>query len=214
MQYAQAQKIRDILTKVGNQLQSTTYTGGFGWNVVDDSGQPWGPKFDAKRSWNCPGYPTSFSMEGYYKKGFSFGFEFNYNNYRYGKLINGDTHTSSNFFSYDANAKYNFFEQYHVSGTPGKGYKELFDVFGVAGIGVTYRHTFNVHTVATLNLGFGANVWVYKNWGIQLQAQSKFALTSPFFKTPANYLQYNWGLIYKFKLKNNGVDKTHRMIIS
>jgi OOP family OmpA-OmpF porin len=211
---SRAQRLKEIWTKVDEKILATTWTAGLGWNIVDDSGQPWGPKFDASKSWNCPVYFSNLSLEGYYQDGLSFLFNFTTNSYKDGKLINGYYHNGSNFFAYDANAKYDFFQSFHANGNPGTGFKSMIDLFGIGGVGVTYRHTVNVKTVATLNLGFGANIWVYKNWGIQLQALSKFGLVSPFFKTPANYLQYTWGVVYKFKIKTNGVDKTRRMIIN
>ncbi len=213
LNYAQAQKLAAHWDKLMVAIRATTWTAGAGWNIIDDNGNPWHKNFDAVKSWNCPPYPTKASLEGYYKKGFSFLFNFTYNSYKDRKLINGETHNATNFMAFDANTKYNFCELYDFNKLFGLGEKKIFDIYATGGLGYTYRHTNRVKGVATLNLGFGLNVWVYKNWGIQLESMSKFALVSPFFKTPANYLQYTFGVVYKFKLPPPSPDKRYHFNI-
>jgi hypothetical protein len=188
-------------------VKPVKWTAGMGWNIISDDGDPWHHQFAAKKTWNLPPYPTNLSLDGYFKKGISFGVDFSYNRYKTGKLINGDELSPSGFFAVDASCKYNFCELYDFNKLIGLGDNKVFDIFGTGGFGYTSRHTQTVQGVATLNLGFGMNAWVYENWGIQLQAQSKFGLCSPFFKTPANYLQYNFGVIYQFSLGQIGEAK-------
>ena len=207
---SKAQGISALWYKTVGAVRNVTWTPNVGWNIVDDNGNPWKKIFDAAQSWNFPPYPTRIGIDGAYKKGWQFGFHFTYNRYKVGKLINGDLLTSSNFFAFDANAKCSLWELYDINPLMGLPEKSIFDIYCTGGIGFTIRNTSRVGPCATSNVGFGLNAFVYKGWGIQLEAMSKFGVASPFFKTPANYVQYTFGVVYKFKPKPVSLGKRYK----
>ncbi|MGZ3883744.1 MAG: hypothetical protein ACXVPD_05980, partial [Bacteroidia bacterium] len=113
---------------------------------------------------------------------------------------------------FDLNAKYNFCDLYDFNQLLGIGDKsnKRFDLLAVHGWGYTYRSVSRGGNSATFNVGFGGNVWVYEGFGVQIQAISKFGLKGPIFKTPANYLDYSIGIIYKFKPKPLSLGKRYK----
>ncbi len=203
--------------KTADMLRPTPWTIGLGWNIVDDNGNAWKKIFAVSSSWNALAFPSAFKVEKYIDKGWSGMFNFAVDQYKVGKLINSDipSTSSSLFMSFDLNAKYDFTELYDVNtkwfGLPTK----MFDFYAASGFGYTYRNTARFGGAGTFNIGFGMNAIFYKGWGMNIQAMSKFGLASPFFKTPTNYLQYNFGAIYQFKQghrkfgKQNGMRKKY-----
>ncbi len=198
--------------KLLGAVKSTTWTANLGWNIVDDNGQPWKKIFDAGNSWNFPPYPAKLGIDGAYRSGWDFGFQFTYNRYKAGKLINDFTPStsSSNFFAFDANTKLHLWELYDLNPLMGLPAKSYIDIYGTGGIGFTIRNTKTVGPCATSNIGFGLNAHIYKGFGIQLESMAKFGVVQPFFKTPANYLQYTFGVIYKFKPKPVSLGKRYK----
>ncbi len=184
---------------------------GPGWNIVDDNGNAWRKIFAAKSSWHLPPFPSSIYLEKMYTKGWSFVFAFNANRYKAGKLVNSDIPSTANYMllAFDLNAKFDFNELYDFNKLIDPNIK-YFDYYGTFGFGYTNRSAPRVHSAVTLNLGFGANVWIYEGWGINLQSMSKFGLASPFFRTPKNYLQYSFGVVYKWMPKGANQAKRYK----
>ena len=184
-----------------NILKKSHWVFGIGWNVVDDDGKAFKKIFDVKNSWNIPAYPSSIRVEKYYMKGMSFVLKADFNQYKSVKLINSDVplNLSSSFFSTDLALKYNLCALFDINTKLFHFEQDVFDIYTAGGFGYTYRNTPRVGSVGTFNLGFGMNSWIYEGFGINIEAMSKFGLTSPFFSTPSNYLQYNIGIVYMFK---------------
>jgi OOP family OmpA-OmpF porin len=210
LNFAKAQGASAAWYKLIGAVRNTTWTANAGWNIVDDNGQKWKQIFDAGTSWNCPPYPTRIGIDGQFKSGWDFGFHFSFNNYKGGKQINNDFVTSSFFYAFDANAKIHLWELYDINPLIGLPAKSYLDIYGTGGIGFTIRNTKTVGPCATSNVGFGLNAHLYKGFGIQLEAMSKFGAVSPFYKTGANYLQYTFGVIYKFKPKPVALGKRYK----
>ncbi len=194
-------KLRNFIVETSNYLRPTPWTVGLGWNIVDDNGTPWKKIFDAGNSWQIAPFPTSLRGEKDMTKGWSVMLNINFNQYKAGKLVNSDlpATSSSLFMSYDVNAKYNFSHLFDFSSKVFKLPEKLLDVYMASGFGYTYRNTAKVSGAATYNIGFGMTAIFYKGWGMNLEAMSKFGLKGPIFKTPSNYLQYNFGAVYRFK---------------
>jgi hypothetical protein len=198
---SQAQGFSQAMRTFGLDLRNAPWVFGVHWHIVDDDGFAFKRIFKAKESWNIPPYPCRITVEKYYKKGFSFEFQAAFNQYKVGKLINSDKPLTAPgiFLSFDINGKFNFCELYDFNKLFGLGEKKIFDIYGIHGWGYTYRSTPRVGNAATFNIGFGFNAWVYENWGVQVQAMSKFGLDAPLFRTPKNYLNYSFGVVYKLK---------------
>ncbi|MDF1673782.1 MAG: hypothetical protein P1U41_09760 [Vicingaceae bacterium] len=142
-----------------------------------------------------------------------FVFKGTYNQYNGGIIINSEAGVSSTFLAFDLEGKYNFCELYNIN-------TEWFNLeredalvcYAAFGLGYTLRNTNKVGGVVTLNTGIGMNAMVYKNWGLNLEAMGKFGLEE-IWSTPANYLHYSFGVIYKFDTKStwhNGGSKSKR----
>jgi OOP family OmpA-OmpF porin len=211
---ARAQGFGQAIRKFGLDLRNAPWVFGAHWSVIKDDGYAWRHYFAVKTSWNLPAYPSRLSVEKYYKNGFSFEFNANFTQLKPGKLINSDIPLTSNglLMYFDLNAKYNFCDLYDFNQLLGIGDKanKRFDLLGIHGWGFTYRSVSRGGNSATFNLGFGGNVWVYEGFGVQIQALAKFGLVSPIFITPANYLNYSIGIIYKFKPKPMSLGKRYK----
>lgn len=211
---AKAQGFGQAIRKFGLDLRNAPWVFGVHWSVVDDNGLAWKKIFAARSSWNIPPYPSKISVEKYYKKGFSFEFDATITQLKTGKLINDAVPLASPglMMGFDLNAKYNFCDLYDFNALLGVGDKtnKRFDILAVHGWGFTYRSVSRGGNSATFNVGFGANVWVYKGFGVQIQALSKFGLTAPIFKTPANYLNYSIGVVYKLTPKPLSLGKRYK----
>ncbi len=198
--------------KVMAVLRPTPWTVGLGWNIVEDNGNAWKKIFDVKPSWNFQYYPSSIRAEKELIEGWSAMFNFNFNQYKTGKNINGDIPAASTIFlSFDLNAKYNFSHLYDFSSKLFKLGPNLIDVYAASGFGYTYRKTARFGGTGTYNIGFGTTAIVYKSWGFNLEAMCKFGLAAPFFKTPTNYLQYSFGAVYRFKLNPQSFGKRRKI---
>lgn len=191
------------------QLAEGDWVFGIGWNIVDDNGQKLGDVFGQAGAWNAIGYPSSVRVEKGYNKGLSFVFQGSYNPYQDSKNVNGDFDQGSTFYSLDLNAKFNFVSLYDINAEWFNFATDVFDVYGSFGGGFTSRSTNQVGNAGTMNLGLGMNAYVYKDWGINLDATAKFGL-SDFWNTPANYTQYSIGVIYILRNTSRFYGGTHK----
>lgn len=198
---AQATGGSTFFIKLGVMMRRTPWTVGLGWNIVDDNGHAYKKIFDVKNSWNLPFYPSIARCEKYFDKGWSAVFNGSFNQYKPSKLINDiNPHgTTSIFMAYDLNTKYDFTYLYDISDKWFGSLEKIVDVYATSGFGFTYRNTAKVKSCATYNIGFGMTAILYQGWGINLEAMSKFGLKGPIYETPANYLQYTFGAVYRFK---------------
>ncbi len=162
---------------------------GIGWNAVDDDGRDFCQPFDAKQSWSARPFPTRIVVDKYLKYGMSIEFAGAYNEYKIGKLINDTTNFEGFFLSFDFNAKYSFFNLLSV---------KWLDPYASLGLGLTQRTAFENPYSFTANVNFGANFWVYKGLGIQLQTSGKIGLTSDILGN-SDYFQHTIGIVYKTK---------------
>lgn len=195
-------KIERAWYKTMATLRPTPWVIGLGWNIVDDDGNPFHKIVNGK-SLNAYPFINTFRLEKYIDKGWSATFNFSYNNYVVGKLINSDipSTSSSNFMSFDLNAKYDFCALYNINEKWFNTEKNVLDLYSTFGFGYTVRNISRVNNVGTLNIGFGTNIWIYNNWGLNLQSSAKFGLKAPFLTTPSNYLQHCFGVIHLFKTR-------------
>lgn len=162
---------------------------GISWSAVEDDGRGVCQLFDVKQSWNATSFPSRIFIDRYFKYGLSAEFAGAYTEYTAGKLINDSTDYEGLFLSFDGNCKYSF---YNLLGIP------WLDPYTSLGIGLTQRNAFDKPYTFTANVSLGANFWVYKGLGIQLQTSGKIGITSPFFKD-GDYFQHSIGLVYKFQ---------------
>jgi hypothetical protein len=180
-----------------NKLKNGDWVLGAGWNFVDDNGKPLTNIFGQAGAWNSLAYPSAVRVEKNYNPGLSFVFNGSYNQYRNSKDVNNSFNQSSTFYALDLSAKYNFVALYDINAEWFNFATDVFDVYGTFGGGFTSRSTARVGNAGTMNLGIGVNAYVYGNWGINIDATSKFGFTDGFWDTPTNYRQYSIGVIYK-----------------
>ena len=160
----------------GTWLTKTPWLVSFGGDIIDDNGKP-SKTFRDPRSYDY--YPAKFAAEKALKKGWSVQFVFA-----------STSLNPHNYLSVDLNAKYDFNKLI--------GETKWFDPYGVLGLGYTYRD-FSVNTknsasnsssnLPNLNIGLGANFWLFPNMGITAQGLAKFSSN--------NYLQASLGLVFK-----------------
>jgi hypothetical protein len=161
---------------------------GLGWNAVEDDGRGFCQPFDVEQSWNVPVFPSRVMVDRYLKYGLSVEFSGAYNNYQEGKLINDSTNLSGLFISADFNCKFSFYQLLQI---------QWFDPYVSLGAGGTHRDAYANPFIITANASAGVNFWVYRNWGIQLQAGGKYGIAGDLSLTQGNYMQYTAGVVYK-----------------
>lgn len=159
----------------GKWLTKTPWIVGFGVDIVDDNGKP-GNMFHSLKTYEY--YPAKFTAEKILKKGFSAQFAF------------GSTSVNPhNYLMMDLNGKYSFL--YKKEG------KKVFDPYAIAGLGYSYRdrtpatknQSGDKNGAVNLNLGLGANIWLFPNMGLNVQGLAKF--------TKDKYLQASVGLVFR-----------------
>ena len=166
------------------QAQSNFWVLGTGFNAVDDDGRPMKNLFNLTNGWNALPIPSTFTCEKSFNYMLSVEFNQSICSYGIGNLKDGDTLTKSVFFmSDDLSAKYHFNSLYNK-------YK-WFDPYAIGGFGVTLRAK---DLIPTGSFGFGANFWISKRFGINIQSSAKFSLSN----NGSNYLQHTVGVRYKF----------------
>lgn len=187
-------KKKPIVYNKNKKEEKPHWVFGLGWNVVDDNSHPFNKLFDIRKSWLIRPYPTQLIADRSSKNGFSLGGVFNFNVYKPSKLINGTIGGGSGlFFSLDFLAKYHLKE---VIPLP-----KWADPYLPFGTGYTLRFAAPHRHTVMLNMGVGANFWIYEEWiGINVQSLAKFGMKAPIFKTGSNYLQHSIGIVVKLFL--------------
>lgn len=154
---------------------------------MDDDGKPFNKVFDTKNSWNI--FPSGkLAIEKECRYNWDIELALTYNSLKAGKTLNNRVSASDEtLFAVDLNGK--------------KILTRLFRIepYLFSGFGYTMRTASRYKDIATLNAGFGFNIWAIDNvLGFNIQGSGKFGLTSPLLKTGSNYLQHSAGLIWKF----------------
>jgi OOP family OmpA-OmpF porin len=158
------------------------WTIGLSGSVIDDDGEPFANLFNVSDSWNFTPYPTRLHVDMAIDPTWSFEAAFTYNVLEAGKVQNDVVLSEDGtFIALDVNAKYHFIKKQGV-----------FDPYGTAGLGFTYRSTLQYQT-PTLNAGIGANIWFIPSFGLNLQSTVKFAMVGK----SSSYLMHSLGLVYR-----------------
>lgn len=158
----------------------------FGGSVIDDDGKPFNKVFDVSNSWNIfPGGRLSVEKECRYN--WSIELAASYNQLKTGKTLNNKLIVDNgNLIAIDLHGKKMITRAYRI------------EPYVFSGLGYTMRSVSDYKNTATLNAGFGFNVWLLDNQlGINVQGCGKFGLRAPVLKTGANYLHHTAGLVYK-----------------
>lgn len=161
---------------------------GVSWNVVDDDGDIFGNMINFQDSWNYLPYPTQLSFDKYLRRGWSLEGMAAYNKYTTPKLISDTTGLSGIFISGDFHVKFSFYRQMG---------SKWFDPYISAGLGVTYREVRDLAITPTANVALGANFWITKRWGLQLQTVGKFGLISETYDSDSYFFQHSAGIVYR-----------------
>ncbi len=204
----------DTKSPFKEKLRYSPWVIGHGWNAFhDDAGEWFKNLFNVNEAWNATPYPLRFSCEKWlYNKndnsgssrGWSIEFVGAYNRYGIGNILADQPNpllvtNQYKLFSLDLHAKYNFNKILDLNKLCGAK-NEIFQPYGIMGLGYTNRTLpAHPHTV-NLNVGLGFNVWIYKNIGIQIQSIAKFGLKDKFPHSGANYLQHSLGIVYQINL--------------
>lgn len=166
---------------------------GLGWGaMVEDLSMK--TIFNVSDYWHIQPYPAHLTAQFYVNKAYSCVFTGNYMRYSPTKRVEGLVGNSNAILNLDLGVKA------HSHAILDLGF---IDPFGLVGVGYTQRMRFsNISSGVTLNLGIGTDVWAYRNFGISLQAITKVALNGSFYKSRANYLEYDLFITYRFKQNN------------
>lgn len=162
------------------------------WLVIEDSGAKGADFLDTDSSWNYLPFPTTITVDRYFKYGWSIEGGLNYMQYSTSRKLHDTTGIGGFNFSFDANGKFSFYNLY----APRARWIDPYVTFGV---GYTYRDQYVDPHVPSVNLGGGVNFWIIKQLGIRLSAQSKIGVYPSFWNNHNNYLQYNAGIVFRTK---------------
>lgn len=165
---------------------------GLGWNAVDDDGLAFSNLFDYQNSWNYLYYPTTLSIDKYFKKGWSMDGALSFNRYSTKKLINDSTGVKGVFVAADLSLKYSFLPRMAY-------YAQWLDMYLAFGVGMTYRQAMSKPITPMASLTLGANLWFSKSWGVRIQTCGKLGLVSDVWSSNTDYVQHTLGLVYRVK---------------
>lgn len=163
------------------------------WSAIDDNGEPFTKLFDLPGSWNYEYFPSRLMVDRFYYKAWSFEGTATYNRYYSNKQINGAIGLSGSFFALNFGLKHSFRRYFRGA--------NWFDPYISMGLGATYRTVRTVPLNAQLYTTFGANFWLSKKWGLQLQTTGNLAIVPDIYTTDADYLQHALGVVYRFDPK-------------
>ncbi|MFM1878038.1 MAG: hypothetical protein RLZZ241_904 [Bacteroidota bacterium] len=191
--------------KPSNQLTMTqkdsvvtsSWVFGFGFNVVDDSGNIRSGLNDLGNQWNFGTFPSLISAGYYFENGLGVELIGTINNYKAGKTV--DLAVLSEDYPYwaiDSRLSYSL--------TALIGETGIFDPY--LGVGVGYAKASDVSR-PTLNAGLGLRTWFTKYIGLDLNATGKWKMNN----VGTNHLQLGAALIVrsgaKHELSAAGVEK-------
>ncbi|MDQ3190846.1 MAG: hypothetical protein M3Q58_04560 [Bacteroidota bacterium] len=182
--------------------ESTPWIFGIGTSFIDNDGKA-GVLFDFKQGWNTVYYPSRLSAEKIIANGFSAEAVASYNRFRPGKIFNGKIlNEVRSYVGVDVMGKYDLNEAV--------GQTIWFDPFVMAGLGYTYVQNgksilypeFKQRDLNTgnFNVGFGFNLWITDEIGLNLQTVGKFTFDNT---TASNYLQHSVAVVYKMDFDNS-----------
>jgi hypothetical protein len=163
------------------------------WSAIDDNGETYTKLFDLPGSWNYEYFPTRLMVDRFYYKSWSFEGAASYNRYYSAKQVNDTTGLDGSFFSLTMGMKYSFNRYLRKA--------KWLDPYISMGLGGTYRTVRENPLTAHVYTTFGANFWMSKKWGIQLQTTGNLAIAADIYTTDADYLQHALGIVYRFDPK-------------
>ncbi len=176
------------------KIKNTTWTFGLSDHIVVDGGKETSFPFNTK-AWNIVPFPSRITVDGYFQKGWSFQTELAYTKYKVGNIMDNIPITKAGtYFGVDFNAKFAFSHWAKKEG--------WFDPYATVGYGFTYRSLAINKATGNNNLGLGSNFWIYKGFGINLQAMGKFVMKGG---QKSNYTQYSFAIIYKLLAKKRNI---------
>lgn len=176
------------------KIKGTTWTFGLSSHIVVDGGKETSLPFDTK-AWNYLPFPTRVTVDGYFQKGWSFQSELAYNQYKVGSIMDKIAITKAGmYFGGDFNAKFAFSHWAKKEG--------WFDPYATVGIGFTQRSLAINKFTGNNNIGLGCNFWIYKGFGLNLQALDKFVFKGG---TKSNYTHYSVAIVYKLLSKKRNL---------
>lgn len=180
--------------QLARAIKNTTWTFGLSEHIVVDGGKETSFPFDTK-AWNYTPYPSRITIDGYFRKGWSFQGELAYNQYKSGNIVDKVSITKAGaYFGADFNAKFAFS---HFAKSEG-----WFDPYVTLGYGYTYRSLVKNKNTGNNNLGLGCNFWIYKGFGLNLQGLGKFVMKGD---GKSNYTHYSVAIVYKLLGKKRNI---------
>lgn len=177
--------------KVFRKLQKTTWVAGVSGMVIDDDAKAFTDLFDVNNTWNFLYFPSRVTLEGYHRKGLTFGAALGYGQITKSNRINDLVPPPTiHLITFDAGA--NFYLREFTKGL------RPFSPYIPVSFGYTFRSSLERKSAFTANIGVGVTFRMSAGFGINLQSLAKFALNNPSSK---NYLQHTLGLVYCFDLR-------------
>jgi hypothetical protein len=172
-----------------------------GSNVIDDSYTSQNQPFRFQDNWNVAYYPSHFGAELLLNNFFSIGTALTLNNYKTGKLVDGNIITKDqNYIAFDVYTKIDISDiNWKLEILP------HFSPYIIAGFGIS---EINEIQRTTFNYGVGTYFWfklftdecnchksILDNLGIFIQTQGKSSFKPEIF---GNQIQHAIGIVYRF----------------
>ncbi len=170
-----------------DSIISNAWMLGFGYNIVDDSGDVFHELFSLNSQWNSVPYPSRISLGRYFKSGLGLEFIATYNKYKTGKIIDGIVNDSDkDYLGFDTRLSYDINKVI--------GETAWFDPY--VGVGSGYTDA-NSKTRATYNAVIGFRTWFSERWGMDFSSSGKWSFGS----VASNHIQHAAGVVYQFDIE-------------
>ncbi len=186
----QAQGPGQHRSKTMRRLQKTVWVAAVSGIVIDDDARAFKDLFDVENTWSYLYFPSRISLDGYRRRGITFGGDLAYGQLKKGKS-QGDLLRPSTVHLITTDVQTGFFIREIRRGLC------AFSPYFPAGLGYTFRTVGSRKHAVTLNTGIGINIWLQNGFGIQLQSLAKFSINGA---TGRNYLQHSVGMTYCFSM--------------
>ncbi|WP_149277080.1 OmpA family protein [Pareuzebyella sediminis] len=175
----------EIQLTTSDSVITRSWMVGLGYNFIDDSGDMLDELFSFHTQWNMLPYPSRISFGRYFKSGIGVEAIGTYNQYKVGKIIEGEVNTTkTDYFGMDARLTYDLNKVI--------GHTAWFDPY--IGVGAGYTHAAN-QSRGTYNGIVGFRTWFSDRFGLDFNSSGKWSMD---ISKATNHLQHAISLIYQF----------------
>ncbi|MGB5819485.1 MAG: OmpA family protein [Saonia sp.] len=170
-----------------DSIVKSSWIVGFGYNIVDDSGDAFKDITTIENQWNAVAFPSRLSIGRYFENGLGIEAIASYNRYKQGNIIDGSVNPEDkDYYGFDTRLSYDLNKII--------GQTAWFDPYIGAGLGYTDANDVGR---GTYNAVIGFRAWFSDRWGLDINSSGKWS----FGNEATNHIQHAAGVVYQFGIE-------------